>query len=166
MPSSTDFKMEFDTTVLDNIYKAAKQAHTKHIRFGWLDGKKYPATHKNKGLPIAQVAQWQEYGTHNIPARPYAAISIYKTANESLEDIKDYFLAVCRGSYDVSYLNNIVARGKKTFSDTVMNQGEKSLSPTTIRIKGHDFQLDHTGYLLQNFDAKVYKTNFEKTRYD
>lgn len=166
MPSSVDFKIDFDMSGLNNVIKAAQQAHTKHIRFGWLNGKRYPATHKNKGLPIAQVAQWQEYGTHNIPSRPYASVSIYKTAFESLDDIKAYFISVCNGSYNVTPLNSIAARGKKTFSDTVMNQGEKSLSPTTIRIKGHNFQLDHTGYLLQNFDAKVYKTNFEKTRYD
>lgn len=166
MSISMDFKIDLDLSGLNNVIKAAQKAHTKHIRFGWLSGKRYPATHKNKGLPIAQVAQWQEYGTHLIPSRPYASISIYKTVFESTEDIKNYFLAVCEGTYNPNYLNNITARGKKTFSDTVMNQGEKSLSPTTIRIKGHNFQLDHTGYLLNDFDAKIYKTNFEKTRYE
>lgn len=157
-----ELTIEEDYSGLQDIYKAAKKAHTKHIRFGWLNGKKYPSSHKNKGLSIAQVAEWQEYGTHNIPARPYAMTNFLQMTSKALPDIKDYFLSVCNGKYDVSHLNKISKDGKKNFSDLVINQGFTPLSKITIRIKGHDFQLDDTGHLLQNYDVKVYHRNINK----
>jgi len=157
-----DFDIEFDISGIKAIKEAARKASTKHLRFGWLDGKKYPASHKNAGLYVAQVAQWQEYGTKNIPARPYAMLAFMKTKTTSLPLIQEYFKDVCNGVYNEGRLQEIAKDGKKNFKDGVMNQGFKALSATTIKIKGHSFQLDHTGFLLNNYDVKVYKTSVDK----
>lgn len=162
--NGVDLKIDEDFTGIKNIYEAARKATTKHLRFGWLNGKKYPASHKNKGMYIASIAEIQEYGTTNIPARPYAMTSFLKMTTKAIPDIEEYFRCVCKGYYDVSILNKIAADGKKTFADTVLAQGFSALSPITVRIKGHDFQLDDTGYLLQNYDVKVYKTKFDKVK--
>lgn len=162
--NGVDFKIDEDLTMISNIKEAARKASTKHLRFGWLNGKKYPASHKNKGMYIASIAEIQEYGTTNIPARPYAMTSFLKVTTSALPDIENYFQCVCKGYYDYSALDSIVAKGKKTFSDLVMSQGFTALSPITVRIKGHNFQLDDTGYLLQNYDVKVYKTSFKNIK--
>lgn len=38
-------------------------------RVGFLEGSNYPA--EDGGMPVAQVAFWNEFGTANAPARPY-----------------------------------------------------------------------------------------------
>ena len=164
--NGVEITIEEDYSGLKSIYEAARKAHTKHIRFGWLNGKKYPSSHKNKGLYIAQVAEWQEYGTSTIPARPYAITNFLQMTTKALPDITEYFKAVCNGKYEVSHLNKIALAGKKNFSDLVISQGFKPLANSTIRIKGHDFQLDHTGHLLQNYDVKVYHRNINKIDVD
>lgn len=38
------------------------------------------------------------------------------------------------------------------------------LSPITIRIKGHTYQLDDTGVMLTSFKAKVFQQSFENIK--
>lgn len=173
---SMDFKAELDLTMINNIAKACKQAHTKHIRFGWINGRKYTGK-INKGLYIAQVAQWNEFGTKSnelplfkggnggMPARPsltYTRLSV----EQSLKPfIKDYFLSALDGRYESSKLDTMNNHIKKSFSDVVMNQGFIKLKPTTIKLKGHDFILDGiSGMLLHNFESKTFSTNYSKIR--
>ena len=68
---NVDFKVVEDMSGLKRVLKSVNAAHQRQIRFGWIDKKKYPSTHRSRGLYVAQVAFWQEYGTSKFAARPY-----------------------------------------------------------------------------------------------
>lgn len=154
--------IEEDYSGLAAVLDAAKKAQARHIRFGWLNGKRYPSSHKNRGMYIAQIAEWQEYGTHNIPSRPYAMLNFLQMTTKAIPDIEKYFKSVCSGYFDDSHLDKIAEDGKKNFASIVMGQQFARLSKVTIRIKGHSFQMDDTGYLLHNYEGKVFKRDLKK----
>ncbi len=173
--STISFTTELDLTKVDEIVKACKVAHNKHIRFGWINGKKYPRGSGNINLHIAQVAAWQEFGTqanglplykggngNGIPARPYLTKSFLKTIDAVKPDIENYFKDVCKGVYKEEHLKKISETGKKQYYDLVAAQGFKGLADLTIKLKGHAIQMDETGILLKNFDVDVFKTNIDK----
>lgn len=173
---SMNFKADLDLTMINSIAKACKQAHTKHIRFGWINGKKY-RDKKNKSLYIAQVARWNEFGTSSnglplfkggnggMPPRPSLTYTRLAVEQSLTPYIKDYFLSALNGHYDSSKLNAMNTHIKKSFSDVIMNQGFAKLKPTTIKLKGHDFILDGiSGMLLHSFESKTFSTNHSKIR--
>lgn len=160
--ADVELEIEMDTKMLDTVYKQVVSASKKHLRYGCLDKKKYPASHKNKGMYIAQIAEWQEYGTFNVPARPYAMVNFLQQTSLIMPLVSNYFKSACYGQTDITILNKIAESGRKGYKDLVMAQGFERLSDTTIRLKGHDFQMDHSGYLLNNYNVKVYATSFDK----
>ena len=159
-----DLDVKIDTSVLDKIQKDLVVAANKHVRIGWVDKKTYPAKGKNRGITVAQVASWMEFGTKHIYPRPSLSMTLGEVRTKSRPIIGEYLKDVIKGGNGTSKLLEIANIAKTSHKDVVMRQGFRSLSPITIRIKGHDFILDQTGLMLNSFDAKVYKTNIDKIR--
>lgn len=53
----------------DELKRIAKSAEMLEVGF-------FPVSQYSNGLPVAQVAYWQEYGTYNIPPRPFMRTAI------------------------------------------------------------------------------------------
>lgn len=157
------FKIEEDRSGFDRLVKASKTLNQRHIRFGWINGKKYPSGHKNAGMEIAYIAHLQEYGyigdSANIPARPYFRHTINKIRYGYTNSIyiRKVFMATLNGLTDTTELNRLATEFKKDYYEQVARQNHKSLANYTVKIKGHRYQMDHTGVMLTNFEAKVYK---------
>lgn len=168
--------VELDITNLNQILSACKKAHTKHIRFGWINGRKY-ADKKNKGLYVATVARWNEFGTssNGLPlfnggnggmvARPSLSQTFYFVEGGLKPLIEKHFKDICRGVYSKTNLEVMNRHIEKSFSDVVVNQNFASLSDITIKLKGHSFILEGTtGKLLSNFESKTFSTNHNNMR--
>ena len=158
--------IDFDDSYLKNIKRACNKGNVRHIRFGWIDKKKYPSGHKNEGTYIASVAYWQEFGTmgengEHIHPRPYFRQLVNKVKFSYNEEIKKYFQSLCTGLVDNITLISLATEITKDYNDVVLSQSNKKLSPVTIRIKGHTYQLDDTGVMLTSFKAKVFQQSFE-----
>lgn len=156
-----DIKLDitFDMKLFKSIYSEARKARNRHIRFGWINGTKY-SDKKNKGLYVATVAYWQEFGTtHNgkahIPARPYFRQFNNIVRSSYTAQIKNYFTAVCRGVDSYYVLESVKTQLVSDYRKVVSTQIHAKLKPSTIRIKGHSYQMDATGLLLSDFDAKI-----------
>lgn len=54
---------------IEELKKIAKKADMLEVGF-------FPVSKYDNGLPVAQVVYWQEYGTYNIPTRPFFRTSI------------------------------------------------------------------------------------------
>lgn len=161
--------IDFDDSYLKRIKKACNKGNVRHIRFGWIDKKKYPSGHKNEGTYIASVAYWQEFGTMgekgvHIPPRPYFRQLIYIVRADYKEEIKKYFQSLCTGLVDNITLISLATEITKDYNEVVLSQANKELSPITIRIKGHTYQLDDTGVMLTSFKAKVFQQSFENIK--
>ena len=151
--------IKYDDSKLKAIKKSLVQGTNRHIRIGWLNKRKYQAKGKNKGLTIAQVASWTEFGTkHNYP-RPHLSITMGSIKKDMNPYFAEYFKALlkCQNGSDV--LQKINKMSVKKYKDTVKRQGFRSLSPITIKLKGHDTILINTGKMVDNFESKTYKTN-------
>ena len=168
--------MEFDiTTTLDlnglrKLEKACKGINKRHIKFGWIDGKKYPMSGGNGGIPIAQVAAWQEFGrggnanTPSIPSRPYfrQAINMAKTSYKG--QITNIYLNVLYGINTATSLEKLSGELVKDYSESVLMQNYMKLAPMTVALKGHSYQMDDTGIMIQNFKSKVYRTSLDSVK--
>lgn len=166
-----DIKLDikFDDLKLRDIVRACSQGANKHIRFGWLDKKRYPNSSRHKNLYVATVAYFQEYGTRqdgkiHIAPRPYLRLTKNKVKNSYNNEIREYFKSICSGNVDITILNKITVEIKKDYDGSVISQKYKSLAEQTIKLKGHGFQMDETGLLLTSFKARVYKQSFENIK--
>ena len=161
--------IDFDDSNLKRIKKACNKGNVRHIRFGWIDKKKYPSGHKNEGTYIASVAYWQEFGImgengEHIHPRPYFRQLVNKVKFSYNEEIKKYFQSLCTGLVDNITLISLATEITKDYNEVVLSQSNKKLSPITIRIKGHTYQLDDTGVMLTSFKAKVFQQSFENIK--
>lgn len=158
-----DFKITSDLQGIKNLEKYCRTINKRHIRFGWYEGKKYPASHENSGIPIAQVAYWQEYGSssggRNIPSRPYFRQTKNIVKNSYNSQIKSIFLTGIFGNDMSGGLNRMADSIVLDYQKTVAKQNNKKLSAYTIALKGHTYQMFDSGVMMANFKAKVYHQN-------
>lgn len=58
----------------------------------------FPVSVYSNGLPVAQVAEWQEFGTYNIPVRAF-----FRTTMHNNEKVYGVFLAQClkKNNYNI-----------------------------------------------------------------
>ena len=118
--------IDFDDSYLKNIRKACKKGNVRHIRFGWIDKKKYPSGHKNEGTYIASVAYWQEFGTmgengEHIHPRPYFRQLVNKVKFSYNEEIKKYFQSLCTGLVDNLTLISLATEIKKDYNEAFLS---------------------------------------------
>ena len=155
--------VKLDTSGIKQLEKSLKGITKKHIRYGWIDGKIYPASSANKGIPIAQVAHWQEYGkagtpqTPPIPSRPYFRQSIAMTKVNYTTNLSTIFLDVVHNRNTITNLNKLAVELVKDYSESVLRQNFEALSGYTVLKKGHSYQMDDSGIMMNNFKARVYK---------
>ena len=155
--------VKLDISGLKQLEKSCKGITKKHIRYGWIDGKIYPASSANKGIPIAQVAHWQEYGkagtpqTPPIPSRPYFRQSIAMTKVNYTTNLSTIFLDVVHNRNTITNLNKLAVELVKDYSESVLRQNFEALSGYTVLKKGHSYQMDDSGIMMNNFKARVYK---------
>lgn len=159
-----DCKVELDFSGLTRLEKSVKQLNSRHIRWGWLDSKKYPSTNGRASVSVAQVANWAEYGTVKQPPRPYFRQAIYKSAYDYNDQIKEIFRDSLKGLVNHISLNKLANDLVKDYHESVLKQNFRSLAEYTVTVKGHTYQMDHTGLMLSSFKARVYKQSIDAVR--
>ena len=70
-----------DDAIQDLLNKMKKELHTQYqgARAGWFKGDKGKKPDTENGTPpdVSDIALWNEFGTYNIPARPFIRTSQY-----------------------------------------------------------------------------------------
>lgn len=166
---SQGFTMSFDFD-LDGIKQLGKrlnEINNRHIKWGWIHRKKHPPS----GMLVATLAHMQEFGFSleregggygTSPARPYFRQAIEMSKQPSIDNTKEIFKSVLYGDDYTSQLTKAGYDNKQAFHKSVMKQNMPKLSEYTIDKKGHAFQWDDTGWMLQMFDFKVFKSSMTK----
>ena len=110
-----------------------------------------------KGVPIAQVAKWNEYGTKNghIPSRPFLAIATDESKGWP-SDVKSQIGGI-NSSADVNEaLKTIGETMKKDIKNLFGDRSKlRPNAPSTIAKKGFDAPLIDTGKLQEVIDYEV-----------
>ena len=154
-----DFKLDIDTTKLKALERDIKVLNKRHIRYGWLKNKMHP----NAQVPIAQVANLQEFGVPAtednaaIPARPYFRQAINKVRYGYYNDIKYIFIATLEGRDVDSHLNFLAENLRTAYGNSIASQNYKSLAHPTVKLKGHKYQMFDSGVMISSFESKVYR---------
>lgn len=162
--STIDFKITSDLSGLKKLEKNCRTMNNRHIRFGWYEGKNYPSSHPNAGIPIAQVAYWQEYGIGGdkpLPSRPYFRQAINKFKRGHYNQIKKVFLTGLHGNNVDTVLKPLSESTVIDYKKSVSVQNYKKLSDYTVSLKGHSYQMLDSGVMMDNFKARVYKQKQE-----
>lgn len=155
---------ELDLSGLKKLEKSVKELNRRHIKFGWIDGKKYPASHSNKGKYIAHIASIQEYGYAGIPSRPYFRQTINMVRYRYRDNLKRVFQNALYSYSPQKNLEILSGEFVKDYSESVLRQNYKALSKVTVKLKGHSYQMDDSGYMIANFKSKVYKTSLDSVK--
>ena len=153
-----EFKLDVDTTKLKALQRDIKVLNKRHIRYGWLKNNMHP----NAQAPIAQVANWQEFGVPtednaSIPARPYFRQAINKVRYGYYNDIKYIFIATLEGRDVDSHLNFLAENLRTAYINSIASQNYKPLAPYTVKLKGHKYQMFDSGVMISSFESKVYR---------
>lgn len=144
---------------------ALKAMNGKFVETGWFETNKYM-----NGIPVAQVAYWNEYGTRTAPARPflrYARTKFRKTSDRVISKLVDKVLS---GQLTpVQAMNQIGMAMEVEIVDSIKNGGWVGNSEITIHgtppdkngeqfIKGKGFDkplIGATGTMWQTVVSKV-----------
>lgn len=155
--------VEYDFTGLKDLLATINVVNNRHIKVGWINKTK----HKNSGFYVGELARMQEFGTttkdgKNIPARPYFRQSMPDIEKIMISKSREVFKNLLAGKSFDSSLETLGYESKIAFHNSVMKQNMKALADITIDKKGHAFQWDETGQMLQSFTYKVFKSSLTK----
>ena len=103
------------------------------------------------GTTVAEVAAWNEYGTSQIPPRPFLRQSVENHADEINANIEVVIKAVVSGDIDTEKaLMMIGAMQVGYVQHEIKTGGFTPNKPSTIRMKGSDRPLIDTGQMRQS----------------
>lgn len=165
-----DVDIKLDTSGIKQLEKSLNGIKKKHIKFGWIDGKSYPSGHPSAGLKIAQVASYHEFGVKAsankpaIPQRPYFRQVIQKARYNYNGEIGEIFGDVTHNRNSMVALNKLATTLSKEYQISVARQNFDQLSPYTIKIKKHNYQMVHSSIMQNSFQAKVYRSSLNSVK--
>lgn len=118
------------------------------LNVGVLAGAKYP-----DGLPVAQNALWQEFGTRRMPARPAMRRTIERYGSTWPQAIAD---TARRTNYDTRRTLTIVGHGiRDQIVRSIAELTDPPLAPSTVARKGFDKPLIETGLYQNSIDFEI-----------
>lgn len=125
------------TEMLD---KYRKSGNVK-LKVGIMGDKTYP-----DGTKAAMVGYWNEYGTNDVPARPF-----FRTAIENNSKVLPQMIASLLEKHDPETVARLVGEHMVgEFTDSVMTWSDPPNADSTIRQKGYNAPLRANDRILRN----------------
>lgn len=109
----------------------------------------YPDNKRGTGkrMNVADVARIQEYGTHNIPPRPFLHPAVKQNREKALKVFKR---ALEQGSSVEVALQSMAQNHVDAIKKYIIDLREPANALSTIKAKGSSNPLVDTGYLVRN----------------
>ncbi len=135
---------------------AAKLGKGGVVNVGFLEGATYPGDPENPkqaGMPVAQVAFFNEFGTSRAPPRPFFRGMIAAKSPRWGDAMAKIAKAT---NYDSdATLALMGTRIKDQLVHSINELREPALAPSTIARKGFDKPLIETAHMLRSVDFQV-----------
>lgn len=131
--------VKVNLTALKNLSKSLGSVDDKQMQVGWFSSANY-----KDGLPVAQVAFWQEYGTKTAPPRPFFRPAIEDNQNKWGALVEDGFKAVIEGGATVDNVFNGLGLTVQADIKNAINSTHQALSPVTLALR----KLRDDGYTI------------------
>ena len=126
-----------------HIRKVSRRSPTS-LEVGFFDNKKYP-----DGTYVAQVAVYNNYGTGNIPARPF----FDEFADGSTETLREH--SARTPPITNAFLTEVAGILKNYLQSVIRVWTEPPNAPRTIAKKGKDDPLVDTELMLNSVDHRI-----------
>ena len=140
---------KFRSALRDAVSKAAGGV----VRVGILGTQKYPAKDGKGDVSVAQAAYWNEYGTANIPARPFFRNTIAEKQDEWADNAAS---RLQQADGDVGKALALIGEDVKgDIVETIQNFNEPENAPSTVKKKGFNKPLIDTGDLWRAIQSEV-----------
>ena len=79
-------------------------------------------------------------------------------------NLSTIFSDVVHNRNPITNLNKLAVELVKDYSESVLRQNFEELSGITVAKKGHSYQMDDSGIMIENFKSKVYRTSMDTVR--
>lgn len=148
--------LKFDENKLKDALKHLQNAN-KGLKVGILHG----ATNADKdGVSVAEYAYFNEFGTKNIPARPFFRNAISDNENLWAEALRRQLTGIAGGSAEtVSQALKIAGHlMRSSVQQSISKGGFAPLSPITIKRKGKTTPLIDTRDMFNAISYEVVST--------
>ena len=119
----------------------------------------YPNSKYDNGLPVAQVAFWNEYGTSKIPERPFFRHANIMASKKMISSFKTNKISKSKSIINQNQINTIGKMWAVTIQESIEGKQITYVpnAPSTIKQKGHDKPLIDTELMLISPEYKVIK---------
>jgi hypothetical protein len=134
-------------TVMKALEAIGKKMGSGTMRVGFLEGATYP-----NGTPVAEVAFYNEFGTINMPPRPFFRNMI---SEESPNWPKKMAGALAAGYDGPEALGLMGEDIKGALQQSITTLASPALAPSTVHAKGFDKPLIDTGHMLNSVSYEV-----------
>lgn len=135
------------------LRNAVSKAAGGTVRVGILETQTYPTKDGKGDVSVAQVAYWNEYGTANIPARPFFRNTIAEKQDEWADNAASILQ---HADGDVGKALALIGEGVKgDIVETIQNFSEPENAPSTVKKKGFNKPLIDTGDLWRAIQSEV-----------
>lgn len=151
------FECDLDLSGVNELSKRLTKVKNSHLEYGWTERKLHKVKGTNKKVPTAQIAFWNEFGTRNIPSRPYLSITSLVLQQSAIPYIQSYFTEnILNTVYSESGLDRLSTHVTQEFKN-VKGSG-KPLAKSTVDKKGHSTHWVETGELMDEWKVDKKKT--------
>ena len=155
------FNCELDLSGVKDLSTRLTKVKNSHLKYGWINNSKHSVKRTKIKVPTAQIAFWNEFGTKHIPARPYLTITSLVSQTSAIPYIKNYFTDnILNKDYTDKSLDTLASHITKEFK-LVKGSGQP-LARSTVKKKGNSIHWVESGVLLDEWQAKVYKTQMRE----
>ena len=135
------------------FFAEMEKLRSKRVFIGFQAGKVID----DRGVDMAQIAMFNEWGTSTAPARPF----LRQTADENLDDIKAFggekIQDIAEGGMAEDALKQLGVYGKGLVQEQIKNGTFEPNAPSTIRRKKSDKPLIDTGKMRQSVNFVIKK---------
>ena len=127
------------------------------VEAGFFETSRYSSKDKSKdGLPLAQVARWNEFGAANRPARPFMRLAATNFSSDRKGIQYRISNRILHGQITAEQaLGQIGLAMEAAIVDSIKNGNWPRNAPYTIAKKGFDSPLIDTAQMWQGVASKV-----------
>lgn len=147
--------MKVTLKVNNKVMNGIKQLRNSKVTVGWFENTKY-----NDGLPISQVAYWNEYGTTKdgksfIPPRPFLRQAVSENTKKWRDLVVNDLKKVSEGDLSLEQaLNRLGVVASGDVKETIADFSNPPNAPSTIKKKGFNDPLVDTGLMMNSVSHK------------
>lgn len=137
------------------VFRELDQLGEMIVNIGFQHGK---ASEKKTGADICDVAAFNEFGTENMPSRPFLRDSVYDNEDMITNFLQAQVVEIIRnGKTAEQVLNEIGVFQKSLVQDTIEEGHFEPNALSTIRRKGSDHPLIDTGTMKNSVNYVIKK---------